>query len=109
MEARLRSARAYLMEVAEQAYTQTAKDGRISNESRIAIRLSATHVINEGAAITTEAYRGAGATAIFPSNPFERRLRDALTASQQVQGRIDHYATVGRHLLGLPPDSNIFL
>ena len=109
MEARLRSARAYLMEVAEQAYSQTAEDGRISNESRIAIRLGATHVINEGAAITTDAYRGAGATAIFPSHPFERRLRDALTASQQVQGRVDHYATVGRHLLGLPPDSNIFL
>ena len=51
----------------------------------------------------------AGATAIFPANPFERRLRDALTASQQVQGRIDHYATVGRHLLGLPPDSSLFL
>ena len=109
MEARLRSARAYLMEVAEQTYAQTAEDGRISKESRVAIRLGATHVINEGAAVTTDAYRAAGATAIFPANPFERRLRDALTASQQVQGRIDHYATVGRHLLGLPPDSSLFL
>ncbi len=109
MEARLRSARAYLMEVAGEAHDQTAKDGYISDESRIAIRLSATHVINEGVAVTTDAYRAAGATAIFPSNPFERRLRDALTASQQVQGRIDHYATVGRHLLGLPTNSNLFL
>lgn len=108
-EGRLRSARAYLMETAEQTYAQTAEDGRISKESRIAIRLCATHVINEGAAVTTDAYRAAGATAIFPTNPFERRLRDALTASQQVQGRIDHYATVGRFLLDLPADSNIFL
>ncbi len=109
LEGRLRSARAYLLETAEQAYTQTAKDGRISSDSHIAIRLCSTHVINEGAALTTDVYRAAGATAIFPTNPFERRLRDALTASQQVQGRIDHYATVGRHLLGLKPDANIFL
>lgn len=108
-EGRLRSARAYLMETAEQTYTQTAEDGQISDDSRIAIRLCATHVINEGAAVTTDVYRAAGATAIFPANPFERRLRDALTASQQVQGRIDHYATVGQYLLGMTPDANIFL
>lgn len=108
-EGRLRSARAYLLETAEQTYAQTAQDGKISKDSRVAIRLCATHVINEGAAVTTDVYRAAGATAIFPTNPFERRLRDALTASQQVQGRIDHYATVGRYLLGLELDANIFL
>ena len=66
---------------------------------------------NAGAGINAsdKDYRAAGATAIFPANPFERRLRDALTASQQVQGRIDHYATVGQYLLGMTPDANIFL
>jgi hypothetical protein len=54
-------------------------------------------------------YRAAGNTAIFPSNPFERRLRDALSAAQQVQGRQSHFVTVGRHLLVLPPDSMAFV
>jgi indole-3-acetate monooxygenase len=108
-EARLRSARAYLLATADEVYANVSQCETISLEDRIAIRLAATHCINEGVAITTDVYRAAGATAIFPSNPFERRLRDALTASQQVQGRIDHYQTVGRWLLDLDPGSNIFL
>jgi len=109
MEARLRSARAYLYSSADQAYADAANNVTISMDNRIAIRLAATHTINEGAAVTTDAYRAAGATAIFPSQPFERRLRDALTASQQVQGRMDHYQTAGRWLLDLEPDSTMFL
>lgn len=108
-EARLRSARAYLHSTAIETYANTAANGSISLEDRVAIRLATTHVINEGVAVTTDAYRAAGATAIFPSHPFERRLRDALTASQQVQGRIDHYATVGRWLLDMDPSSTMFL
>ena len=55
--------------------------------------------------IATEAYRAAGQTAIFPTNPFERRMRDALSASQQLQGRPSNFITIGRVLLGLPPDT----
>jgi hypothetical protein len=32
-----------------------------------------------------------------------------MTASQQVQARPSHYVTVGRHLVGLPPDTMLFL
>ena len=46
-----------------------------------------------------------GATAIFPTNPFERRMRDALSASQQLQGRPSNFITIGRVMLGLPPDT----
>ncbi len=49
------------------------------------------------------AYAEAGATAIFESQPFERRFRDLHAASQQVQGRAAHLETAGRHLLGLDP------
>ena len=51
----------------------------------------------------------AGATAIFPSEPFERRLRDCMTASQQVQARVQNYQTAGRCLMGLEPDTTMFL
>ena len=41
--------------------------------------------------------------------PFERRMRDAMTASQQTQGRGTNYVTVGRILMGLEPDNWAFL
>jgi hypothetical protein len=50
-------------------------------------------------------YHDAGSIAVFEENPFERRLRDIHTVSQQAQGRILHYETVGQILLGLPPEN----
>ena len=35
---------------------------------------------------------------------FERRFRDIHTLSQQIQSRDAHYETVGRVLLGTPPE-----
>jgi indole-3-acetate monooxygenase len=55
------------------------------------------------------AYHAAGSTAIFEDNPFERRFRDIHTVSQQVQGRREHFETVGQYLLGLDPDTLAWL
>jgi hypothetical protein len=66
-------------------------------------------VINDAAEIVVSGYRAAGSSAVFEDNPFEHRLRDALSASQQVQGRTAHYATVGCHLLGMVPDTMMFI
>ncbi|MBV8739140.1 MAG: hypothetical protein JO007_18195 [Alphaproteobacteria bacterium] len=46
----------------------------------------------------------AGTTAISEGNPFERRFRDAHTVSQHLQGRVSHFETVGKHLLGIESD-----
>jgi len=35
--------------------------------------------------------------------PFERRMRDMHTASQQVQASAEHYLSAGKHFLGLEP------
>lgn len=110
LEARLRAARSYHLQTMTDVWnTVVQHGGPLTLQQRIDIRLAATHAINEGVAIVADAYRAAGQTAIFESNPFERRLRDALSASQQVQGRPTHYTTAGRHLLGLPPDTMMFL
>jgi hypothetical protein len=45
-------------------------------------------------------YDMAGTTPIF-GRQFERRFRDARTISQHLQGRISHFETVGKHLLGI--------
>lgn len=107
-EARLRAARAYLHSAA--AATDAAAAQRpLSLDDRVNLKLATVHVINDCVAITTDAYRAAGNNAIFPSSPFERRFRDALTASQQVQARASNYTTAGRCLLGLEPDTTMFL
>ncbi len=109
MEARLRAARAYLHATLDETWEAVDHARSLSLEQRGAIKLATTFVINEGAAIVTEGYRAAGATAIFQSNTFERRLRDALSGSQQTQGRNTNFITAGRMLLGLPPDTMMFL
>ena len=109
LEARLRAARSYHMLTLAEVWQHVSTHHEISLQHRLDIRLAATHAINEGAQIVVDAHRQAGEHAIFDSGPFERRLRDALSASQQVQGRATHYLTVGRHLLGLEPDSTMFI
>ena len=78
-------------------------------QQRADLKLATTWVINQGVEVATEAYRAAGQTAIFPTNPFEHRLRDALSASQQTQGRPSNFITIGRVLMGLEPDTLSFL
>ena len=41
---------------------------------------------------------------LLKRTPWERRMRDLLSVSQQLQARDDHFENVGRFLLGLDPD-----
>jgi alkylation response protein AidB-like acyl-CoA dehydrogenase len=67
--------------------------------------LASTHATHEAAAVVDTAYGLAGSNAIFDDRPFERRFRDVHAVTQQLQGRRAHYESVGRFLLGLPPDT----
>lgn len=103
-DAQLRSARAYLQTTLDEIWAAVTASGSLSLEQRIDIRLAGTWAIHQAAQVVDIAYHAAGATAIFASNPFERRFRDIHTVTQQSQGRQDHYETVGRFRLGLVPD-----
>ena len=107
LHARLRAARAYLHNTLDDVWStaETAREVRL--DKRADLKLATTWVINQGVEVAIEAYRAAGQNAIFQSATFERRMRDALTASQQIQGRPSNYITIGRVLLGLDPDSII--
>lgn len=109
LEAGYRSLRAYLHMTADEIYTEVAATDAITLDQRARMKLATTYVINQAFQIVSGSYRAAGQTAIFPSNPFERRMRDAMTASQQTQARGTNYITVGRCLLGLGPESMTFL
>ena len=109
LEARLRSLRAYLHNTIDEVWDRAITARELALIDKANLKLASTYVITEGIEIASEAYRAAGQTAIFPIHPFERRLRDAHSASQQIQGRPANFTTIGRVFLGLPPDSPVVL
>jgi indole-3-acetate monooxygenase len=107
-EARLGSARAYLMGSLSEIWDSVGETGELSLAQNTMIRLATTWAIDQAREIVNTLYHSAGSTAIFDDCPFERRFRDMHTASQQAQGRQAHYETIGRVLFGLAPDTPMF-
>jgi alkylation response protein AidB-like acyl-CoA dehydrogenase len=104
-DARLRAARSHLLETLRDIQDLARHAGEITLAQRVRIRQAASFASREGREVGTQVFHAAGAQAIFTSGPWERRLRDLHTVSQQLQGRDDHFEAVGRFLLGLAPDS----
>ena len=102
--AKLVAARRFLLETLKDSWDAVQISGAITLDQRMAIRMAATFAIQQAKEVVDVAYHEAGATAIFDSNPFERRFRDMHTITQQTQGSTMHLETVGAHLLGLRPN-----
>ncbi len=107
-EARLRAGRAFLLGSLEEIWRDVAQSGRLTLDHNTTIRLASTWAIHQARDVVDTAYHAAGATAIFESNPFERRFRDIHTVIQQYQGRQAHFETVGQVLLGLQAEGTMF-
>jgi alkylation response protein AidB-like acyl-CoA dehydrogenase len=104
-EAGVRAARAFLIQTAQQIWTDLMQPGGLLTlEHRMTLRMASTHAIHRAREAVDFAYNAAGATAIFESHPLERRFRDMHTVTQQIQGRLAHFETVGAYLLGGQPD-----
>jgi indole-3-acetate monooxygenase len=108
-EARLRAAKAYLLASTRDAWAEasTMTEGEIGLARRIDMRAASTHAIGEAEKVVDICYRLAGASAIFEGRPFERRFRDLHTVTQQVQGHLSNYETIGQYRLDLPIDLSI--
>jgi alkylation response protein AidB-like acyl-CoA dehydrogenase len=107
-EARLRSSRAYLRGVIADMWDEAQTHNRISIDHHPHLRLASTWAIQQAREIVATVYHAAGASAIFESNPLERRMRDIHAGTQQGQGRPMHFETVGQIFLGLPPEGRMF-
>jgi indole-3-acetate monooxygenase len=107
--ARLAAARTFLPDSIEAITSEVELCGRLTLDQRMAIRLASPFAIHQARDVVDAIYHAAGATAIFTANPFERRFRDIHTVSQQLQGRQEHFETVGQYLLGLQPDTLAWL
>src|SRR5215475_6916152 len=99
LEAKVSAARAFLHEAVAQVYDASAA-GKLDVDLRLRLRLATTWGMNEATDVSIACYRGAGTPAILDRSPFERRFRDAMSASQHLQGMLPHIEMVGRHLIG---------
>ena len=98
------AARAALHAAVTTAWTNVVQTGGLSLEDRMRIRQAATYAIHASRDLCHAVFHEAGSTAIFERHPFERRLRDINSVSQQTQGRRTHFETIGLHMLGGEPD-----
>ncbi|QQO18440.1 acyl-CoA dehydrogenase family protein [Bradyrhizobium diazoefficiens] len=98
-EGDLRAARAYLYATAHAMWRDLSATGEFSAAHRSAVRLAATWTIHQSGRVVDTAYHMAGATAVFRSNPFERRFRDMHAIAQQIQARDTHYEDIGKAIL----------
>ncbi|BBO02460.1 MULTISPECIES: acyl-CoA dehydrogenase family protein [Bradyrhizobium] len=98
-EGDLRAARAYLYATATAMWRDLCATGEFGATHRSAVRLAATWTIHQSTKVVDTAYHMAGATAVFRSNPFERRFRDMHAIAQQIQARDSHYEDVGKAIV----------
>ncbi|WP_426433637.1 acyl-CoA dehydrogenase family protein [Bradyrhizobium genosp. P] len=103
-EVNLRSARAFLLQSMADIWKDLVAGDSITVAQRMTIRMAATHAIHKAREAVDFAYNAAGATAIFDGHPLERRFRDIHTVTQQLQGRLSHFETVGAWMLGAEAD-----
>ena len=100
LEAKLSAARAFLHEALGPVYDGAAA-GKLDLDSRMRLRLATTYGMNEATDVSVACFRAGGSAAIMNTQPFERRFRDAMSASQHQQAALIHEEMVGRHIIGV--------
>jgi indole-3-acetate monooxygenase len=105
-QAQLAAARAFFYAAWEEIW-QAAQTATISLDHRVRLRMAASHASQQARQVAEMAYLAAGATAVFENKPFERRFRDMHAVSQQAQSQFAIFEPVGRHFLGLRPNTRL--
>jgi alkylation response protein AidB-like acyl-CoA dehydrogenase len=103
-EVNLRAARGFVLQSMAEIWKDLIAGADIAVEQRITVRMAATNAIHKACEAVDFAYHAAGATAIFENHPIERRFRDIHTVTQQLQGRLSHFETVGAWMMGAHAD-----
>jgi alkylation response protein AidB-like acyl-CoA dehydrogenase len=104
-EAKWHSARAFLHNTLDEIYEYVIQHGEMTEQHAAMLRLSSTWAIQQAREAANTLFHCAGSAAVFEEQPFERRLRDIHTVSQQAQGRQLHYESVGQIMLGMPAEN----
>jgi alkylation response protein AidB-like acyl-CoA dehydrogenase len=99
-EARLQASRTDVIQTFRNLYAAAAQGMRFTPQMRIANRAATCFAIQQAREVMDFVYHAAGASAIFESNPFERRFRDLHTLTQQGQAQFSNFEALGQTLMG---------
>lgn len=99
-EARLHSARAFLLESLDEMWCAALEGVTAHTRARARARLAMSHATAEAAAVTDGVHSFGGGAAVHADNPIQRRLRDAHTITQHVQVTARAYPLYGRLRFG---------
>lgn len=102
-EARLRSARAFFFEAAEEAYATVLAGDPVADAQNGLLRLSATHAVQTGAEVVRAVFELSGTNAIYNDHPLLPLLRDSVVPTQHAFLGTSMYDAAGAVLMGLPP------
>ncbi len=105
-QSQLAAARVFFFATWEEVW-QAAQSGTLSVDQRVRLRMASIHASQQARQVAETAYLAAGTVAVLESNPFERRFRDMHAVSQQAQSQFAIFEAIGRHFLGLPPNSRL--
>jgi alkylation response protein AidB-like acyl-CoA dehydrogenase len=100
-EATLRSARAFLYDTIREVWQSVLTNGPCTPNQQTLLHLAGIHAVTLSAQVVDMAWQAAGSTAIFESNPFERRFRDIHVVTQHGVLRQELYRLAGCTFLGL--------
>lgn len=102
-EAKLRSARLFFYETAEQAWQVLQAGDDVPLELNTLLRLSATHAAHIGAEVIQTCFRIVGMGAVQSTHRMQQILRDSLVVTQHAALNDVTLEQAGALLAGLPP------
>jgi alkylation response protein AidB-like acyl-CoA dehydrogenase len=100
---RLKSGRAYLLQMLREIWDTSAATGKFSLEQRALLRVAITAAMDQSRKVVDFTYHAAGTTAIFEGSAFERRFRDMHTALARGQAHLSNFQSAGLALMGVEP------
>ena len=107
-EARLRGARAFLLDEVDSAWAAVRRGAEMTLDHRVGIRMAAVDAARAGVDAADAAFTLAGGAAVYDTSVLGRCLRDAHVVTQHIQTAPKLNATIGRILMGLDADTSMF-
>jgi indole-3-acetate monooxygenase len=106
-DARLRAARALLDADVAHSWEIATADEEFTPERRARIRSTASWATGAAAEVVDVAYTAGGGTALYSSNPLQRRLRDVHAVTQHFAVKPDTFTLAGAVLAGQDVDLSL--
>tara|TARA_Y100000768_G_C23956835_1_gene673271 strand:+ start:720 stop:1814 length:1095 start_codon:yes stop_codon:yes gene_type:complete len=94
-----KSSKSFLDKSIEKAWAVVSDGIFLEDELLADLRLASTHAIRTSEEIVKKIYNLLGSSSIFKFNRIQRYFQDMLAISQQVQGRMYHFETVGDYFI----------